>query len=56
MSTVDKSPAQILRTLADVLGDEDCDPDDLIHAFGEVEAGRVEIAEFLSSLLDQTSE
>ena len=56
MNTVDKSPAQILRTLADVLGDEDCDPDDLIHVFGDVEAGRVEIADFLSSLLENASE
>lgn len=56
MNSVDKSPAQILRTLADVLGDEERDPDDLIHAFGDVEAMRVDVAELLSSLLGHTSE
>ena len=56
MNSVDKSPAQILRTLTDVLRDEDCDPDDLIYAFGDVEAKRNEVAEFLASLLDQASE
>lgn len=51
-----QTPAAILRNLADVLEDEDCDPDDLIHAFGDVEERRTEVAQLLSTLLHQAGE
>ena len=54
MTPDDVSPAEILRTLAEVLGDENADSDDLIYAFGDVEARRAEIAALLLSLLEQT--
>ena len=53
MNSPDKSPEQILRTLTEALRDQHSDPDDLIHAFGDVEAKRIEVSEFLSSLLDR---
>ena len=48
-----KSPTDILQNLASVLSDEDCEPDDLIYAFGDVEASRAEVAELLTELLEQ---
>ena len=56
MRTVDKSPGLILRTSADALGNEDCDSDDLVQAVGDVEVGKVGIAELFSPMLDQTFE
>ena len=53
MSTVDKSPMQILGTLGEVLRDQDADPDDLIQAFGDVEAKRMEVAALILSLLQR---
>ena len=53
MNAVDKSPMQILRALGEVLRDQDADPDDLIQAFGDVEAKRVEIAALILSLLQR---
>ena len=47
-----ESPAQILQRLAQVLADEDCEPDDLIHAFGDVEVRRADISKLLESLLE----
>ena len=54
MNTADKSPEQILQTLAEVLADQDCNTDDLIHAFGDVEAQRAEIAALILSWLERT--
>ncbi len=56
MNPNEQSPAQILRKLAQVLREENCEPDDLIHAFGKVEEQRVEIAELLTSFLERQSE
>ena len=50
------TPAEILRRLADVLEDEECDPDDLIHAFGDVEQRRTDVARLLHGLLEQRDE
>ena len=44
-----------IRKLAEVLADQDSDSDDLIHAFGDVEELRYEVADALLKLL-QTSE
>lgn len=51
-----KTPDDVLRHLAVVLNDDECDPDDLIHAFGDVEAMRIEVAQLLTGLLDQGDE
>lgn len=51
-----KTPTDALRRLSEVLNDEECDPDDLIHAFGDVEAMRTEVAQLLTKLLDQERE
>ena len=56
MNQDEKTHAQILRELAETLGNEDGDPDDLIDAFGNVEAERMEIAQLLTTLLDRQSE
>ena len=57
MSKTDqKSAAEVLRCLAVVLNDEGSDPDDLIHAFGDVEAARTEVAHLLTALLDREEE
>lgn len=56
MNQDEKTHAQILRELAEVLGNENGDPDALIDAFGNVEAKRTEIAQLLTSLLDRQSE
>ena len=51
-----KTPSAILRNLANVLQDEGCDPDDLIHTFGDVEAQRTGVAQLLNSLLEQADQ
>ena len=51
-----KTPADALRRLAAVLNDEECDSDDLIYAFGDVEEMRSEVAQLLTALLDQAHE
>ena len=51
-----KTPADALRRLAAVLNDEECDPDDLIHAFGDIEAMRTEVAQLLTTLLERESD
>lgn len=51
-----KTPADALRHLAATLNDEECDPDDLIHAFGDIEAMRTEVAQLLTMLLERESD
>ena len=56
MESNQPTPAEILRRLAHVLEDEECDPDDLIHAFGDVEQHRTDVAQLLHALLEQRHE
>lgn len=56
MNPDEKTHTQILWELAEVLRNENGDPDELIDAFGNVEAKRTEIAQLLTSLLDRRSE
>ena len=51
-----KTPVDVLRRLAAVLDDEESDPDDLIHAFGDIEAMRTEVARLLTDLLERVDE
>ena len=55
MTTTQNSAHAILTRLALVLANEDSDPDDLIYAFGDVEAHRTEIARLLTQLLGNRS-
>ncbi len=54
--TNQRTPTDALRRLAAVLSDEECDPDDLIHAFGTIEQMRTEVAQLLTALLDRAGE
>ena len=57
MSKTDqKSATEVLRCLAEVLNDEGSDADDLIHAFGDIETMRIEVAHLLTTLLEQAGE
>ena len=45
-----------IRKLAEVLTDKDSDGDDLIHAFGDVEELRYEVADALLKMLETQQE
>ena len=49
------APKECLLRFAAVLGDFQADPDDLIHAFGEVEENKAQVADLLVKLLQSGS-